>query len=161
MPSLIGESVTLVVNFSNFADTLNNVDLVTQTFTVGAGVELTNVPVSYTFMGGGFPQTISGSISVDVTASGYTVSFSGTQQGGSLSFILSSVADKSAGAITAATETASSGLMAGVNQTLAPSFSTANGGTVTAGFFPLAPSRGSASARPSPSPWPIRPRRRP
>ncbi|RID93598.1 hypothetical protein D2N39_01385 [Gemmobacter lutimaris] len=136
MPSLIGESVTLVVNFSNFADTLNNVDLVTQTFTVGAGVELTNVPVSYTFTSGGYPQTLTGSISVDVTASGYTVSFSGTQQGGQLSFILSSVADESAGAVTAATETASSGIMAGVNQTLAPSFSTANGGSVTAGFFP-------------------------
>jgi VCBS repeat-containing protein len=137
MASLLGETVTLTVNYSVFADTQVNVDVYTGTFVVGAGVELSGQAISVTFTSGGFPQTLTGTISADIGANTMSMNFTGTQQAGGLSFILSSVADQSAGSISAVTETAASGFTNGVNQPLVPSFSNTTNGSVTAGFFPF------------------------
>jgi len=109
MASLSGESVNLSVTFSNSSDNGPfSANLLTTTFIVGAGAEVVNQPVSATFQGGGFPQTLSGSITVDVSSLGFVVSFSGTAQAGGLQYTFSSLSDESASAVLTASETASS-----------------------------------------------------
>src|SRR4051812_47369917 len=135
MASLSGESVTLNVTFSNSSDNGPfNATLLTTTFLVEAGVEVVNQPVSATFQGGGFPQTLNGTITVDVTSLGFVVSFVGTAQPGELKYTFSSLSDESASAVLSASQTASSGTIVGVNQTLSPTHTT---DTVSGGFFLL------------------------
>ena len=97
--SLLGESVIIEVRFQGSGDS-GSFDqlLTTTTATVGAGVELPSTAVSFTFNSGGFPQTLSGNVSADVSGTGMTVTFSGTQQPGGIVFVLKSVADQTVAA---------------------------------------------------------------
>lgn len=135
--SLLGESVTLTVHYSVFADSFVSEDLYTTTVTVGAGAEVSGQAISITFQSGGFPQTMSGTVTIDVGANTLSVNFSGTQQSGTLSVILGSVNDESAASITAVSQISATGFTAGVNQPLSPTFSNAGSGSVTAGFQPF------------------------
>ncbi|MGP3699492.1 beta strand repeat-containing protein [Rhodobacter sp. NSM] len=116
---LTGETVTLVVNFSNSVD-----PLLSTSFVVGDGAEI-SFPIS--------DGLLSGTITVDVTDSGFDVSFSGSQAIGSLTFTLSSLSDEGAGSVVEASEIGSS-TSGGINQTLAPSYDT-QAGTASGGFF--------------------------
>ncbi len=137
--SLTGETVSLRVNYTTTTQesVAINEDVYTTSFVVGGGVEVSSQPISVTYTSGGFPQTMSGSITVDVSGNGMTVNFSGTQQPGSLAFILTSVKDESASSITSVTETSSSGIQSGINMTLAPSFSNTGNGSITGGLVPF------------------------
>ncbi|NER82200.1 MAG: hypothetical protein F6K42_22090, partial [Leptolyngbya sp. SIO1D8] len=132
--SLIGEEIAVDVRFSTFADSFVDVSLFSTTFTVGAGQEVTNQSVSTTFSGGGFPQTLSGNVSIDVGSDTIFTRFNGIAQGGSISFIFSSLVGDPVQGIGSATETGSSGIINGVHSTLTPSVSN---DVVTTGFRPL------------------------
>ncbi|NEQ52415.1 MAG: hypothetical protein F6K11_20110, partial [Leptolyngbya sp. SIO3F4] len=132
--SLLGEQVDVDVRFTTFADSFVDVSLFSTTFTVGAGQEVTNQAISTTFQGGGFPQTLSGNISIDVGSDTIFTSFSGTAQPGSIKFIFSSLVGGVVAGIGSATETANSGVISGVNSTFTP---TVSNDVVTTGFRPL------------------------
>ncbi len=134
--SLLGESVTVDVRYTVTTQegVPVNVSLYSATFTVVAGAEVSGQAVSTTYMSGGFNQTLSGSINIDVGTNTLAVNFAGTQQPGGISYIFTSLAGQSASSVTAVTQTSVSGFMGGVNQPLAPSVSAS---TVTVGFQPF------------------------
>ncbi|MGP3699568.1 beta strand repeat-containing protein [Rhodobacter sp. NSM] len=119
---LTGETVTLVVNFT---DGLDNVDLLTTSFVVDDGAaEVVNSQISN--------DMLDGTITVDVTDAGFDVSFIGIQQAGNLTFTLSSLSDESAGSVVGASETGYS--ISGLSETILPSYDT-QAGTASGGFF--------------------------
>lgn len=133
--SLIGESVTVNVRFTGSgSDGSFNFDLFTQTFTVTSGQEITDQAITATFNSSGSPQTLTGNVDIDVSENTIYVNFSGTQQGGALTFIFTSLADESIGSVESVIQTNVSGFTTGVNQPLTPSVSNNN---VTVGFFPF------------------------
>jgi VCBS repeat-containing protein len=134
MAGLNGETITLKVNYSAFYDEgLVSIDFYTGSFVVGSGVEVSQ-SFSNTFQGNGFPQNINGTITVDVSDTGYTISFSGQQQPGGITFTFTDVTDQSIATVTGATQTGASGFTPGINQPIAPSF---DDDTFQSGFFPL------------------------
>jgi hypothetical protein len=134
MSSLIGEQVDVDVRFTTFADSFVDVSLFSTTFTVGAGSEVANQSVSTTFQGGGFPQTLSGTVSIDVSVDTIFARFSGTAQPGEIKFIFSSLVGGPVNGIDSVTEINKSGTMAGVIDTRSP---TVSSNVVTTGFLPL------------------------
>lgn len=132
--SLLGEQVDVDVRFTTFADSFVDVSLFSTTFTVGAGQEVTSQSVSTTFQGGGFPQTLSGNISINVGSDTIFTNFSGTAQPGSVKFIFSSLVGGPVAGIGSATETANSGVVQFVNSTFTP---TVSNDVVTTGFVPF------------------------
>ncbi len=134
MAGLNGETITLTVNYSAFyQEGLVSIDFFTGSFVVGSGVEVSQ-SFSETFQGNGFPQTISGTITVDVSDAGYTISFSGQQQPGGITFSFTDITDESIATVTGATQTGESGFTPGINQPIAPTF---DDDTFASGFFPL------------------------
>ncbi|MGP1383813.1 MAG: beta strand repeat-containing protein [Thainema sp.] len=132
--SLIGEQVDVDVRFTTFADNFVDVSLFSTTFTVGTGQEVTNQAVSTTFQGGGFPQTLSGNISIDVSSDTIFARFDGTAQPGEIKFVFSSLVGGTVTGVVSATEIANSGVITGVNATRTP---TVSNNIVTTGFFPF------------------------
>ncbi len=134
--SLLGESVTVDVRYTVTTQELVPIDvsLYSATFTVTAGLEVSGQAVSTTYKSGGFNQTISGSIAIDVGTNTLAVGFAGTQQPGSITFIFTSLADQSASKVTTVTQTSASGFTPGINQPLVP---TVSANTVSVGFIPL------------------------
>ncbi|MFK5597629.1 Ig-like domain-containing protein [Methylobacterium sp. HMF5984] len=136
--SLLGETVSVDVryqvsaedssgNFKSYDDSLYS-----GSFTVVNGFEVQNVSIRDTIYSSGYPQNLSGTISIDVSSSGFIVNFNGTAQPGGLIFTFTSLADQSASAVTGASETSSSGVVTGVNQTNAPTHTSTS---ATGGFF--------------------------
>ena len=136
--SLSGEQVTLTVTVTG-ADSTNtpyNINLYTGSFTVGAGVEVSNQAVSGSIPNPGFPALpFSGTITVDVSGNAMSVNYTGTQPIGDLNYILSSVTDQSASSVISAAETSESGFTLGINQTLPPTFDNSGNGWITATLF--------------------------
>src|SRR5690349_21576836 len=112
MAGLNGETVNVTVTYTTTTSSGQAINgtLYTGSLIVTSGVELSNQAVSYSYVDGyGFTQTISGTISIDVTDSGYMISFAGTQQPGGINYRFSSLNDESVPSIASATETGSSG----------------------------------------------------
>ncbi len=137
--SLSGESVTLSIRYQvspGAPSPTTPIDhlIHTQTFTVGAGVEVSQA-FTFTYQSGGFSQTFSGTVTADVSGNGMIVGFSGTEQPGGLVYTLTSVIDQSAVSITSATQTAFTENASFGNAGTAPTLSNTGTGSINCGFF--------------------------
>lgn len=99
----------------------------------GAGPEFSQSSNNLiTFLSSGFPQTMTGTVSVDVTAGSIVLGYSGTAQGVGLTYSLTNIAFADPNMeVSGASETGSTGIIGGVNSTASVS-STAN--SISGGF---------------------------
>lgn len=131
---LIGDTIGYEIGWSGFTPLVSTNLPLSGSFVAGAGVELSGQPVDYTFLSSGFPQEMSGLVSINVDDSSIFVSFAGTAQAGSLIFNFTGIDDTILGISTTGT-----GQINGVNDFNQPFFdasSVSNMGFFLFGFEP-------------------------
>ena len=125
---LIGDTIGYQIGWSGFTPLISTNLPLSGSFVAGAGVEIAGQHVDYSFLSSGFPQTMTGTVSIDVDDASIFVSFDGTAQAGALFFNFTGIDDTILGISTTGT-----GQMSGVNDFLQPSFDT--GSVSNMGFF--------------------------
>ena len=137
--SLIGQTFGVKLSYMSFGSPPATTSLLTQSVTAHAGVEIDNLPITYSYMAGGFPQTMNGTLDIDIGENTLILSFTGFSVLSSLDIELVA---PTGGVFTAATRTAESGFTPGSNQ---PGLLRFTANSVKTGYFFLGSDIGTQS----------------